>query len=106
MNEPTPRQLAILGFWQTSRERRGYWPTMEEAAKDQGVCKVVIFDHVTALIRKGLMERCQLSRIRNVKLTEQGLAFLPGTPAAPPRRPRWPIAGTLSEKGITERRPA
>lgn len=53
----TPRQLDILQLIRTSRLERGCSPTMEEMADQLGVSKVTVFEHVGALVKKGLLTR-------------------------------------------------
>ncbi|MHC4235863.1 MAG: transcriptional repressor LexA [Planctomycetota bacterium] len=53
----TPRQLEILTLIRDGRHRDGYSPTMQEIADQFGVSKVTVFEHVEALIAKGLLRR-------------------------------------------------
>ena len=53
----TPRQLNVLQLIRTSRLERGCSPTMQELADQLGVSKVTVFEHVEALVRKGIVSR-------------------------------------------------
>jgi repressor LexA len=53
----TPKQLQVLRLIDDHRRKRGYAPTMQELADKLGVSKVTIFEHVEALIKKGLLHR-------------------------------------------------
>lgn len=105
MNEPTPTQLQVLTFWQTYRNEHGYWPTLAEAARARGCNSVSVLGIVQACIRKGLMERSGPQMARNYRVSLLGRTHLPEE-LKPPEKPSkpgrrcWPIAGTLSEKGI------
>jgi repressor LexA len=53
----TPKQLQVLRLIHEHRTKRGYAPTMQELADRLGVSKVTVFEHVEALIKKGLLNR-------------------------------------------------
>ena len=53
----TPKQLRILQLIRGYRVTNGYSPTMQELAKELGVSKVTVFEHVEALIKKGALQR-------------------------------------------------
>lgn len=53
----TPKQLNVLQLIRTSRLERGCSPTMQELADQLGVSKVTVFEHVEALVRKGIVNR-------------------------------------------------
>lgn len=53
----TPRQLEILGQIRETRRRHGYSPTMQELADEFQINKVTVFEHVSALVKKGLLRR-------------------------------------------------
>ena len=63
----TPRQHQILRFVAESRSRNGYSPTLQEMAKILQLSKVTVFEHVAALVRKGLLLR-QPNRARSLTL--------------------------------------
>jgi repressor LexA len=63
----TPRQHQILRFVCESRSRNGYSPTLQEMAKILRLSKVTVFEHVAALVRKGLLLR-QPNRARSLTL--------------------------------------
>ncbi len=53
----TPKQLKILTLIRETRTIRGYSPTMQELANELGVSKVTVFEHIEALIKKGVLSR-------------------------------------------------
>ena len=53
----TPKQLKIVQLIRGYRVTNGYSPTMQELAKEIGVSKVTVFEHVEALIKKGALHR-------------------------------------------------
>ncbi len=63
----TPRQHQILHFVAEYRSRNGYSPTLQEMAKILRLSKVTVFEHVAALVRKGLLLR-QPNRARSLTL--------------------------------------
>lgn len=96
-NTPSPVQLDVLRFWHQYHDQHGYWPTGPEAAQALGKAQVTIWELVAACCKKGLLERSAANLTRNYRLTPAGLEAL-GKPKT--RRTRWPVAGTLSDKGI------
>lgn len=84
----TPRQLQILTFIRDSKHRNGYSPTMQEIADELGVSKVTVFEHVGALVKKGLLRRLP-HKARSLELTEH-VEF-------PDRLPtQFPMAGRIA----------
>jgi repressor LexA len=63
----TPRQHQILRFVAESRSKNGYSPTLQEMALILELSKVTVFEHVAALVRKGLLLR-QPNRARSLTL--------------------------------------
>ncbi len=53
----TPKQLQILNLIRDYRLANGFSPTMQELADEIGVSKVTVFEHVEALVRKGVISR-------------------------------------------------
>ena len=53
----TPRQVQILRFIRAFRSNNGYSPTLQEMALNLQVSKVTVFEHVEALVQKGLLLR-------------------------------------------------
>ena len=53
----TPKQLKILNFIRDFRAGNGYSPTLEEIARNFGVSKITIFEHLGTLERKGAIRR-------------------------------------------------
>lgn len=64
----TPRKLEILTLIRDSRRARGYSPTLQEIADQLGTSKITVFEHVEALIEKGLLTR-RSNRARSLELT-------------------------------------
>ncbi len=64
----TPRQLEILVSIRDGRRRNGYSPTLQEIADHLGISKITVFEHVEALLRKGLLRR-QANKARSLELT-------------------------------------
>ncbi len=78
----TPRQLAILRFIRDYRRSHGYSPTMQEVADELGVTKVTVFEHVGALVKKGLLRRLPY-KARSLELTSH-VTFPESRPSALP----------------------
>lgn len=66
----TPRQLEILTMIRDGRRRDGYSPTLQEMADELGISKITVFEHVEALIEKGLVTR-STNRARSLEVTGQ-----------------------------------
>lgn len=66
----TPRQLRVVRLIRQSRITRGYSPTMQEIAEALGVSKVTAFEHVEALIRKGVLVR-EPNRARSLSISDE-----------------------------------
>lgn len=64
----TPRQLEILTLIRDTRRTHGYSPTLQEIADEFDISKITVFEHVEALIGKGLLTR-RLNKARSLKLT-------------------------------------
>jgi repressor LexA len=65
----TPRQLEILTLIRDARRSQGYSPTMQEIADQLDVSKVTVFEHVGALVKKGLLRRLP-HKARSLEPTE------------------------------------
>jgi repressor LexA len=78
----TPRQLAILRYIRDYKRSHGYSPTMQEVADQLGVTKVTVFEHVGALVKKGLLRRLPY-KARSLELTSQ-VSFPESRPTALP----------------------
>jgi len=84
----TPKQLRILTFVRDFMRANGYAPTMQELADEFGISKVTVFEHVSALQRKGYLKRSR-HKARSLQLKE-GIDF-------PDERPtRLPLAGVIA----------
>jgi repressor LexA len=70
----TPRQVTILTMIRDARRVHGYSPTLQEMADELGISKVTVFEHVEALLRKGMLIR-HVNKARSLELTP--LAKLP-----------------------------
>ncbi len=64
----TPRQLEILTHVREARRNLGYSPTLQELADELGISKITVFEHVEALIEKGMLTR-RSNRARSLALT-------------------------------------
>ncbi len=64
----TPRQLRIYELVRSWRAQKGYSPTMQELADELGVSKVTVFEHVQALVEKGVLSR-NPNKARSLALT-------------------------------------
>ncbi|MDO8628980.1 MAG: transcriptional repressor LexA [Phycisphaerales bacterium] len=64
----TPRQIEILTLVRDGRHRDGYSPTLQEIADELGITKITVFEHVEALLKKGLLTR-RSNRARSLELT-------------------------------------
>jgi repressor LexA len=74
MQNMTPRQIEILTCIRDARRSRGCSPTLQEVADELGISKVTVFEHVEALLRKGMLVR-HANRVRSLELTSS--AHLP-----------------------------
>lgn len=84
----TPKQLRLLTFIRDFTHTRGYAPTMQELADEFGVSKVTIFEHISALQKKGYLRRSR-HRARSLRLS-------PGIPFPDERASRLPLVGTIA----------
>ena len=64
----TPRQLDILTCVRDARRNLGYSPTLQEIADELGISKITVFEHVEALLEKGMLSRIS-NRARSLELT-------------------------------------
>ena len=64
----TPRQLEILTYIRDTRRSYGYSPTLQEIADELGISKITVFEHVGALVAKGMLTR-RSNRARSLELT-------------------------------------
>jgi len=85
----TPKQLRVLTFIRDFTNAHGYAPTMQELADEFDVSKVTVFEHISALQRKGCLKRARhkarsLRLSENIEFPDEGPAKLPllGTIAA------------------------
>ena len=63
----TEKQLRIMEFIQQFRTERGISPTLEEIAKNFGVTKITIYEHINQLERKGAIKR-EKFRARSIEI--------------------------------------
>lgn len=85
----TPKQLRIVQLIRECQLTNGYSPTMQELAEATGVSKVTAFEHVEALIRKGVLAR-EAHKARSLSIVED--APLPDE-AAPLQ---FPLVGRIA----------
>ena len=64
----TPRKIEILTYIRDIQRTHGYSPTLQEIADELGVSKITIFEHVEALIEKGMLTRLS-NKARSLELT-------------------------------------
>ncbi|MBK8915880.1 MAG: transcriptional repressor LexA [Phycisphaerales bacterium] len=84
----TPKQLRLLTYVRDFTRQRGYAPTMQELADKFGVSKVTVFEHISALQKKGLLRRAR-HKARSLALSNS-INF-------PDERPtRMPLAGRIA----------
>ena len=65
----TLRQREVFDFIEKYIAEAGYAPTIAEIAEGFGLSGKAIYDHVNALIRKGMIERREDNVPRGLKLT-------------------------------------
>jgi repressor LexA len=68
LRQVTPRQLEILTQIRDHQRSHGYSPTMQELADLFDISKVTVFEHVDALVKKGLLRR-SAHRARSLEVT-------------------------------------
>lgn len=84
----TPRQIEILTMVRDGRRRNGYSPTLQEIADELGISKITVFEHVEALLRKGLLTR-RTNRARSLELSDSA--------SLPDQRPTLlPLVGRIA----------
>ncbi|MEK6799740.1 MAG: transcriptional repressor LexA [Planctomycetota bacterium] len=64
----TPRQIEILTMIRDGRRQNGCSPTLQEIADELGISKITVFEHVEALLKKGLLTR-RTNKARSLALT-------------------------------------
>ena len=85
----TPRQLEILRLIRDYRRQHGYSPTMQEIGDSLHLSKVTVFEHVSALEKKGLLLRGAKHHARSLRVNEK-VKF-------PDERPsQIPLAGRIA----------
>ena len=85
----TPRQLDIATRIRDYRIAHGYSPTLQELADSLGVSKVTVFEHVGALVKKGVLVR-DANKARSLAIAED--APLPDEQATT----RFPLVGRIA----------
>lgn len=71
MNNITPRQMDILRFVRDFRQHQGYSPTMQEIGDHLQLTKVTVFEHVGALVKKGLLRRGAKHKARSLQVSPE-----------------------------------
>lgn len=64
----TPRQLEILTCIRDGRRSLGYSPTLQEIADGLHISKITVFEHVEALVKKGVLTR-HSNKARSLEVT-------------------------------------
>lgn len=85
----TPRQLEILRIIRDGRREHGYSPTMQEIGDRLGLSKVTVFEHVEALLAKGLLHRGSQHKARSLRIADD-VEF------ADERPTRMPLVGRVA----------
>jgi len=62
--------MEILRFIRRSRKAHGYSPTMQEIGDHLGLNKVTVYEHVGALVKKGLLSRGAKHKARSLQVSE------------------------------------
>ncbi len=89
----TGKQLQVLRFIRKYRAEHAISPTLEEIAKDFGVSKITVHEHLTHLERKGAIFRLR-ARARGIQVLHD-----PDSPEArglTPRGPEIHVLGTIA----------
>ncbi|MDX2199874.1 MAG: transcriptional repressor LexA [Phycisphaerae bacterium] len=84
----TPKQMRVLQFIRDYRRARGFAPTMQELADEFDVSKVTVFEHISALQKKGYLRRAR-HKARSLQLNES-IDF------PDERNSKIPLAGTIA----------
>lgn len=84
----TPKQLRVLTFIRDYTNAHGYAPTMQELADEFGVSKVTVFEHISALQKKGCLKRSR-HKARSLRLSES-LEFPDESPT------KLPLVGAIA----------
>ncbi len=79
----TPRQVQILRMIQDYRNDHGCSPTLQELAENLKLSKVTVFEHVEALVKKGILRR-EANKARSLIISES--VRLSGTKSVPDRQ--------------------
>ncbi|MCL2701146.1 MAG: transcriptional repressor LexA [Phycisphaerae bacterium] len=85
----TPRQLQVLRYIRDFRNQNGYSPTMQEIGDHCGFTKITAFEHVGALVKKGLLKRGSKHSARSLQVSS-GVEFADESPT------RLPLAGRIA----------
>lgn len=89
----TGKQLAVLRFIRDYREQNSISPTLEEIAKNFGISKITVHEHLSHLERKGAIYRLR-ARARGIQvLHDPDSAEAKGIP---PAVPTLPILGSIA----------
>ncbi|MFO1054123.1 MAG: transcriptional repressor LexA [Planctomycetota bacterium] len=88
----TEKQLRVLRFFRDFRDQHGLAPTLEEAARELGVSKITIHEHLRHLEEKGAVHRDK-ARARSV-----AILYDPDEPKYHGRRPvsELPVLGVVA----------
>ncbi|MFW6066304.1 MAG: transcriptional repressor LexA [Planctomycetota bacterium] len=67
----TPKQLSIVRYIREFRRREGYSPTMQQIGDHLGCTKVTVFEHVNALVEKGVLHRGPKHKARSLQVSDK-----------------------------------
>lgn len=85
----TPRQIEILMLIRDYRRSEGCSPTLQEIADELGISKITVFEHVGALLEKGMLTR-RSNKARSLELTSSAVRL-------PDERPTLlPLVGRIA----------
>ena len=66
----TPRQKEVFDLIKGFVQEHGYAPTLQELADRLGVSTVTVFEHIGALVRKGVLRR-EKHKTRSIEIVEE-----------------------------------
>ena len=65
----TPRQLEVATFIHRYISESGISPTLDEIAESLNVCKITVYEHVSALVKKGVLSK-EKYKARSLRLVD------------------------------------
>lgn len=86
----TAKQINVLRFFRDYHHERGIAPTLEEAARELGVSKITVHEHLNQLVKKGAARRDK-ARARAVSIL-----YDPDLARGHEGGPTLPLVGTIA----------